>query len=100
MSTSMQPRPSLVGLTPPRDLERLAAAYGGIAVLGAISGSPAARVGIRYGDILLEVNGVPVTTVDDYLAARELRDDHMELRLVRDGRELTLSLSWPNSRAA
>jgi len=71
-------------------LEALAEAVQGIPVLGCLPGSTAAEAGVRYGDILLEVNGLRTVDVDDYLAGRALRADGMALRLFRDGIELSL----------
>ena len=51
----------------------LAAALGGIPVLGALAGSPAARAGIRYGDVVLAVNNRRTRTMFDYLEAKGLR---------------------------
>jgi S1-C subfamily serine protease len=73
-----------------RDLEALAEAVQGIPVLGCLPGSTAADAGVRYGDILLEVNGLRTINIDDYLAGRRLRSDGIALRLFRDGNELSL----------
>lgn len=73
-----------------RKLEELAAAVQGIPVLGCLPGSTAAEAGVRYGDIVLEVNGLRTIDIDDYLAGRRLREDGMNLRVFRDGNELTL----------
>lgn len=53
-------------------------------------GSTAAEAGVRYGDIVLSVNGVDTPTIVEYLAARQLRSDGFTLRLFRAGEELTL----------
>ena len=74
----------------PRQLEALAEAVQGIAVLGCLPGSTAAVAGVRYGDIVLSVNGLRTVNVDDYLAGRKLRTDGMNLQLFRDGNELSL----------
>jgi len=73
-----------------RQLEALAEVVQGIAVLGCLPGSTASVAGVRYGDIVLSVNGLRTINVDDYLAGRRLRSDGMELRLFRDGNELSL----------
>jgi len=73
-----------------RQLEELAEVVQGIPVLGCLPGSTASEAGVRYGDIVLEVNGLRTVNIDDYLAGRKLRSDGMDLRLFRDGNELLL----------
>ena len=52
-------------MLPRKSLFALAKALEGLPVLGALEGTPAARAGVRYGDVLLEVNGVRTRTVMD-----------------------------------
>lgn len=73
-----------------QQLEELAEAVQGIPVLGCLPGSTASEAGVRYGDIVLEVNGLRTINIDDYLAGRKLRTDGMALRLFRDGNEFAL----------
>jgi len=73
-----------------QQLEQLAEAVQGIPVLGCLPGSTASEAGVRYGDIVLEVNGLRTISIDDYLAGRKLRSDGMDLRLFRDGNEFSL----------
>ncbi len=68
-------------------------------MLGALSGSPAADAGVRYGDVLLSVNGVRTKTASDYVEAKALRDDGMKVVLFRDGAELHLDLVYRPDRA-
>lgn len=72
-------------------LERMAAIYSGIAIFSVDRGSTTHRAGVRAGDILVVVNGRRVRQLSEYASARMLRDDLLELVVVRDGRELTLS---------
>lgn len=78
----------------------LATAIGGIPVLGALAGSPAAQAGIRYGDILLSVNGHRIRTVVDYVEAKALRTDGMDVLIFRDGVEQTLALTYRTPKGA
>ena len=73
-------------------LNKLAESLQGIAVWGCLPGSRAQRMGLRYGDVLLSVNGVRTSGMDDYLQARELRSDVVELVVFRDGSELSVSI--------
>jgi S1-C subfamily serine protease len=72
----------------------LAKALEGIPVLGALSGTPAARAGIRYGDVLLSVNGKRTRTVMDYVEAKALRDDGMDIVVFRTGEERIANLVY------
>ncbi|MFO0674645.1 MAG: PDZ domain-containing protein [Polyangiaceae bacterium] len=82
-----------------RDFERLAKALGGIPIWGCLPGSASARAGVRYGDVLLSVNGVPTPTIDAYLAARQSTKSTLTVVVFRDGAELTLKLRLPRRKA-
>ena len=73
-----------------KQLEQIAETVRGVPVLGCLPGSTAAEAGVRYGDIVLSVNGIDTPTVVEYLEGRKLRADGFDLRLFRDGRELSL----------
>lgn len=77
-----------------RSLFALANALEGLPVLGALEGTPAARAGVRYGDILLSVNGVRTRTVADYVEAKNLRTDGMEIVVFRAGEERISDLTY------
>jgi len=81
-------------MIPRKQLEEIAATVQGVPVWGCLKGSPSSDAGVRYGDILLVVNGMRTPTIDDYLAARKLRKDGVELVILRDGREMTLFLQF------
>jgi hypothetical protein len=53
---------------------------------------------MRYGDIILSVNGKRTRNAQEYVAARELRSEGVELVVFRDGQELTLQLAFPADR--
>jgi S1-C subfamily serine protease len=73
---------------------RIAKALEGIPVWGCLPGSVAQKAGIRYGDILLTVNGQRTKDIEDYMAARKLRKDGVELTLFRDGREMSVDMAF------
>jgi len=77
-----------------KQLEEIAETVKGVPVLGCLPGSTAAEMGVRYGDIVLSVNGVPTPTIDEYLQARKLRTDGFDLRLFRDGREFEVFVAF------
>jgi predicted metalloprotease with PDZ domain len=76
------------------ELEALATAMGGLAILGCLPSTPAAEAGLRYGDVLLEVNGVPTPDWVAYVRASRTRSV-MAIRVFRDGSEVRLALSLP-----
>ena len=67
-------------------------------VYGCLPGSPADVAGVRYGDVLLGVDGHPTPSWDAYLAAREHSGASIRLRLFRDGRELELDVPLTKER--
>jgi S1-C subfamily serine protease len=77
-------------MMPRKQLEEIAATVKGVPVWGCLPGSTAAQAGVRYGDIVLSVNGVPTPSIAEYLEGRKLRADGFELVLFRDGEELTV----------
>lgn len=82
------------------DFEKLATALGGLAVLGCLPDSPAAAAGLRYGDVLLSVNGVPTPNWVAYVKVMNERKRPMVVRVFRDGVELEYSLELPEDPPA
>ena len=91
-------RPRLgIAVAPPHVAARLRASVGlseraGLLVRGVEDGSPAARAGIREGDLLVEAAGRPLETADalpEILAESGLP---IELRIVRGDDERTVSV--------
>lgn len=74
------------------EMDSLAKAMGGLHILGCMPGSPAALVGVRYGDILLEVNGIPTPTLEAYIEIMAAKPKHMTVRVFRGGQELSFEL--------
>lgn len=81
-------------MIPKRSVFALAKALDGIPVLGTLQGTPAARAGIRYGDVLLSVNGMRTRNIFDYVEAKALRTDGMEIIVFRGGVEQTSELVY------
>src|SRR5919206_153886 len=78
---------------PPRVATRLGR-ESGVEVVEVLEGSPAARAGLRPEDLILELNGVPVATVDDVqrLMVGELIGSQVHARVLREGSERELDL--------
>jgi S1-C subfamily serine protease len=75
------------------ELTKLAAALGGLPVLACRPGSPAASAGIRYGDIVLSVNGVKTPDWAAFIEARGKSNTTMQVELFRDGEQLSIELA-------
>src|SRR5437763_11092547 len=71
---------------PPRVASRLQRASGD-EVVEVVDGSPAAQAGLRPEDLIVELNGVPVETVDDIqrLMVGELIGSQVHARVLREG---------------
>ncbi len=69
----------------------------GVVVISAVRGGPAAEAGIRSGDVLTEIGGEAVRSVEEFLAVlrRHEPGDQLEVTVVRGGdtRELEVTLS-------
>ena len=70
---------------------------GGVEVVGVVEGGAAARAGLRTGDVLLELDGEPVTDATGLqrLMSAERIDLEIEAQVLRDGRRLTIAVT-PN----
>jgi S1-C subfamily serine protease len=70
---------------------------GGIFLVGSNPGTPAAALGLEYGDVIVSINGVAVNTQAEYVNAVHASPDEMKL-VVRDCRtaqflEMTVRLA-------
>ena len=77
----------------------LAKALEGIPVLGTLEGTPAARAGVRYGDVLISVNGTRTRTVADYVTGKNLRLDGMDVVVFRNGANVELAFEYDATAA-
>lgn len=82
----------------PADLSRLATALGGVPVSGCLEGSPAARAGIRYGDVMLAINGQPTASWSEFFLARTTSPDLVTVRVFRQGAEFDVKMALPAKR--
>lgn len=74
------------------NLGKLASTLRGIPIWGCLPGSVAKEMGVRYGDILLSMNGRQTSNVDEYIEARNLSNKEAIVVVFRDGTEHTLRL--------
>lgn len=57
----------------------------GIPVVGLVDGCHAARAGVKVGDQLLQVNGMEVNSMHDYMLAIKDRKHSQTVVVLRDG---------------
>jgi S1-C subfamily serine protease len=72
-------------------IERVAEILGGIPVWEVFPQSEAARAGVRFGDIILSVNGTATPTFQAFLDAGSLHLPELEFEVFRNGTLLCLS---------
>lgn len=77
----------------PVELTRLAHSLNGLPIMGCSSGSPAARAGLRYGDIVLSLDDVPTPSWSAFLRASGPRGRSARMRVFRQGATVELELS-------
>lgn len=86
-------------IAPPHVTKRLRAAAGlpeveGLLVRGVEDDSPAAKAGLRRGDVLLNAGGVALTSVDALYEALDHEGDELEVTVARATEQLTLKVSF------
>jgi S1-C subfamily serine protease len=78
-------------MSPLAQVARVAEILGGIPVWEVFPGSAAELAGVRFGDIILRVNGVATPTFKSFLAAGEAHLEHLEFDVFRAGKFLRLT---------
>ena len=73
-------------------IQEIARVHGGIPVLHCLPGSPATVAGIRFGDVLLQVDGRAIEDVERDFEAPQDSTDRMRVTIVRDGRTMEVEL--------
>ncbi len=70
-------------------------AHRGLLVLQVVAGTPAARAGLRPGDVVIAGNGSPLRSVEELRALLARRTDRvLALDIIREGQRRALSLAW------
>ena len=92
-------RPRLgIALAPARAARRMRAAVGlperdGLLVRGVVGESPAGKAGVERGDLLVGVNGGPLSSVDELFDALEAADE-IRLEVVRGEEERSVEVHF------
>ena len=95
MNETSKPQPSAsAAFTTTENVLKIARIYGGMPLLLTLPGSPAEQAGLRWGDIVIAVNGIPTPDAGAFVAARKVREGAATVRYVRDGREREVELVW------
>jgi len=84
----------------PAEVAAAAKTIGGVPIWGVLPGSVAARAGVRYGDIVVRVNGVETRTLHDFLCAREASAERVVFDVLREGELVRLNLCLASRSAA
>lgn len=58
--------------------------FQGVKVLGMLPGSPSEQAGVQVGDVILAVDNVAVTTLQEYVDRASLRKGDMKLDIFRN----------------
>jgi membrane-associated protease RseP (regulator of RpoE activity) len=79
----------------PAELREQVGAEGGLLVLRVAHGTPAARAGLRDGDVIVRANGQPVRSSGDLqVAFRRAEERALSLQVVRQRETMTVRMVW------
>ncbi len=91
---------SYLGIQPDQVTREVAAELGleragGVVVLAAIDGGPAAKAGLRPGDVIVAIDDARIETVEDLFSELRQRKPGSRVRLtiIRDGRQQTVTVT-------
>jgi S1-C subfamily serine protease len=71
--------------------------FQGLPVRSCSPGSPAERAGVKPGDVVLLANGNRVENMQQYVVARALRTDLLELTVLRGNRMIDFTVELTQS---
>jgi serine protease Do len=93
-----------LGVTVAPLTDQLGAYFGakqGVLVTAVSDDTPAARAGLKAGDVIVDIGNMPVTTAADVVSALSpgTSDGRVELHVIRDKKDLRLTATVPASPA-
>ncbi len=67
----------------------------GLSITGVRDGGPAANAGLKGGDLIIKLGGLPISTIYDYMSSMEKHKpgDKVDVVVKRDGKEVTLEVT-------
>jgi Peptidase family M28/PDZ domain len=67
----------------------------GLSLAGVREGGPAAKAGLKEGDLITKLGGLPIGTIYDYMSSMEKHQpgDKVDVVVKRDGKEVTLEVT-------
>jgi S1-C subfamily serine protease len=66
--------------------------FQGVPVTSCVPNSPAERAGVKQGDVVILANGQRIETMSQYVAARKMRTDRLELTVLRGPRMIDFQI--------
>ncbi len=82
-------------------LYAMARTLGGVPVLGCVPGSKSERAGVRYGDVVLAVNGQAVRSLSEFVRLRSGDDAPMRtVEVFRGGARVVIELETDGQRVS
>jgi S1-C subfamily serine protease len=81
------------------EIQQLATVLRGVPVWGTLPDSAGEHAGLRFGDVILAIDGTRVETLDAYVRARSAAHETMRVTIFRDGEELELEVAVDRQRA-
>jgi S1-C subfamily serine protease len=76
----------------PDFIQAIAKSLGGVPIWGVLPGSAAHRAGMRYGDIVVRVNGIETPNLTQYLKAQRVNAERVDFEVLRQGVLLKLGV--------
>ncbi len=67
----------------------------GLSLAGVRDGGPAAKAGLKEGDLIVKVGGLPIGTIYDYMDSMEKHQagDKVDVVVQREGKKVTLEVT-------
>lgn len=70
---------------------------GGVLIRGLEKGSPAEKLGIKAGDVIISARHKPIATAHDFTSCLRTAGSPAAITLVRNHKKIDLNLPWPAS---
>ncbi|MFA5799434.1 MAG: PDZ domain-containing protein [Candidatus Peribacteraceae bacterium] len=91
LAAPVSPSPTATPSSSP-DPDKLRQPYTRVYIDGIIPSLPAERAGLKENDVVLSINGHPISTRDELIALIQQHRDGLTARILRNGQELDIRL--------